>query len=320
MMGEGEGTPLVFDIRRFSLDDGPGIRTTVFLKGCSLACIWCHNPESMSADAEIIHNPSVCIQCGECFAVCPEGAVLIPPPSGIDRTLCTGCGKCVEVCPSTALRITGGYYPPDSLVMELLKDKGYFETSGGGVTFSGGEPCLYSEYLNEVMRLLKAHGIPVAIQTAGLFDLAEFREKILPHLDLIYFDLKLFDSWRHREYTGTGNGKIWDNFIALAGEKAVELIPRVPLVPGITADRNNLSGLAGLIRDAGCRQYELLPYHPGGIAKWRALGKPVPHCLPQGMMSPEEEHGWKAFFGEKIGRESAALKQRPRGSSLWLYQ
>lgn len=314
------GMPLVFDIRRFSLNDGPGIRTTVFLKGCPLSCIWCHNPESMNAEAEMFYYPSLCVRCGECLAVCPEGAILAPPSYGIDRDLCTACGKCADICPSGALKTVGKYYSPDALVEELLKDMTLYKTSGGGVTFSGGESGLFTVYTGEVMRALKEYGIPVAIQTSGMFDLAGFRERMLPHIDLIYFDLKIFDSWKHREYTGEGNRRIWDNFLELASDRSADMIPRMPLVPGITADRKNLSGIAGLLKEAGCDKYELLSYHTGGIAKRCALGKAVPHCLPEAIMGPEEEQGWKAFFAGKMEGGMSAFNSRPEGSVLWLYQ
>lgn len=294
----GEGKPLVFDLRRFALDDGPGLRTTVFLKGCPLSCVWCQNPESINPQAEIVFHPTLCIQCGTCVEVCPEGAARLEDAGRILREQCVNCGICAEQCPSTALKIAGKHYPAHKLVEEVLKDRVFYETSGGGVTLSGGEPAFHMDYVSAVMRKLKEHGFHIAIQTCGLFDLKEFRIKLLPHLDLIYYDIKLFDSGEHRKFTGAGNSRILDNFIALTGEVKDRIVPRTPLIPNITATEENLRAITNFISSTGCDQYELLPYNPGAIGKMRAVGRPVPEFLPRIMMSPEGITEWKTLTAE----------------------
>ncbi len=289
--------PPVFDIRRFALDDGPGIRTTVYFKGCPLSCAWCHNPESICPEAEIAFYPALCIKCGECESICPENAANMAHPGRIVRERCVACGQCAERCPSTALKVVGKYYPVHKLVEELLKDRIFYETSGGGVTFSGGEPTLHMDYLGELARKLKEHNIHIAIQTSGAFDIREFREKLLSHIDLIYYDIKLFDSERHREYTGIGNEHILDNFRSLTREGKAALIPRTPLIPGITATEENLRRIAGFIRHTGRTEYELLPYNPGHIGKIQAIGKHAPPYLAGALMSPVEERYWKISYG-----------------------
>jgi len=264
--------PLIFDLRGFSLDDGPGIRTTVFLKGCPLSCIWCHNPESWSPELQIAFYPELCIGCKECIAVCPEGATDMTLRERINRERCKGCCDCAGVCPSTALKAVGKYYPPDELVNYLLKNRSFYQTSGGGVTFSGGEPTLHMDYLREVTAMLKDIGVHIAIQTTGFFDIEEFRVKVLPYTDLIFFDLKLIDSVKHRTYTGIDNHIILSNFIALALEVHDRLVPRTPLVPGITATGSNLKEIGVFLRDLGYEKSTLLPYNPAGSLKRRRLG------------------------------------------------
>jgi len=294
--------PLVFDIRHFALDDGPGIRTTVFLKGCPLSCIWCHNPESLSPEEEIAFYPALCINCGDCEKVCTENAAQMNHPGRIIREKCLACRVCAEKCPSTALKIVGKYYPVNELVEELMKDRIFYETSHGGITFSGGEPALHMDYLGEVMRQLKAYNIHIAIQTSGEFDIKEFREKLLPSINLIFYDIKLFDSQKHREYTGVENEKILDNFASLSDDGIVSIIPRTPLIPGITATEENLRQIADFIRSVGCAKYELLPYNPGGIAKMQAIGKSTPQWPPIAMMRAEEEERWKSLIEGIFGK------------------
>ena len=294
--------PLVFDIRHFALDDGPGIRTTVFLKGCPLSCIWCHNPESLSPEEEIAFYPALCINCGDCEKVCTENAAQMNHPGRIIREKCLACRVCAEKCPSTALKIVGKYYPVNELVEELMKDRIFYETSHGGITFSGGEPALHMDYLGEVMRQLKAYNIHIAIQTSGEFDIKEFREKLLPSINLIFYDIKLFDSQKHREYTGVENEKILDNFASLSDDGIVSIIPRTPLIPGITATEENLRQIADFIRSVGCASYELLPYNPGGIAKMQAMGKSTPQWPPIAMMRAEEEERWKSLIEGIFGK------------------
>jgi pyruvate formate lyase activating enzyme len=293
--------PLVFDIRRFALDDGPGIRTTVFLKGCALACPWCQNPEGIRPGAELAYDERRCIRCGQCEAACAPGAIVLGEEVALERGSCTLCGRCAEICPSGALRVIGRAYSPDELTEALLRDAVFYHTSGGGVTFSGGEPLLWPGYLAAVLSRLKDRGVHTAIETAGTFALDTFRELVLGLVDLVYFDLKVLDSGRHRALIGAPNEGICENLTALLAMPGTRVVVRVPLVPGMTATRENLSQIADFLRGAGCQEWDLVPYAGGGVAKRRILGQPDASGLPATLMSAAEEERWRRLFCERLG-------------------
>jgi len=287
--------PLILEIKRHALDDGPGIRTTIFFKGCPLRCIWCHNPESMEAGIEIGFFPADCIKCGDCVRACPIGAAGIDVPGRIDRSLCNRCGRCAEVCPGHALRQMGRHYEVDELLEIVLRDKVYYETSGGGVTLSGGEPSLHLDYASQLLQKLKSCGVHTVIETSGFFEWSPFRTELLEYLDLVLFDIKIADPQLHSEYTGKKNDIILENLTRLVGERADAVVARVPLIPGITACSYNLQKISDILRGLGLKRCWLLPYNPLGFSKRKTIGKPMID-MPARMLSEEEITEFKGFF------------------------
>ncbi len=272
---------IVLDIQRMSTEDGPGIRTTVFMKGCTLHCAWCHNPESISAKPQVQWIGSRCIGCGTCLDVCPEGAIS-DEGNGIqiDRGKCTGCGTCAEECPSTAMELLGNKWSVDDLAVELLKDRVYFEKSGGGVTIGGGESTFQAVFISSLLEKLSASGVHTAIDTCGQTS-RDSLEKILPFTDLVLYDIKEIDSARHRNFTGIGNEKILDNIIYIGeyikkNNGRPELWIRTPVIPDATAREENIRGIGEFIaRNLGdsVRRWELLAFNNLCEDKYLRLGR-----------------------------------------------
>jgi pyruvate formate lyase activating enzyme len=310
-----ESLPLIVDIKTGSTEDGPGIRSTVFFKGCPLRCRWCHNPETMDAGLEIGFFPGRCIGCFDCDEACPEGAIIKSEDERIDRSRCTRCGKCADACPAEAIRRIGKYYETDELLERLLRDRVFYEVSGGGVTLSGGEPTLWPEYAGTLLRRLKQEGIHTALQTCGYFDYSTFEEKMLPWLDLVMYDLKLMSAEDHRGGTGRDNRGILENFIRLLSGPA-EILPRIPLIPGFTASEGNLEGISSFLKGNGVRRCSLLPYNPLGLSKWDNMGKNRPD-LPATWMDRHQMERCRRIFErlhlppEEGPIRSTGLTQRP---------
>jgi pyruvate formate lyase activating enzyme len=281
-------TPLVVDIKRHSLDDGPGIRTAVFFKGCPLHCLFCHSPETQDPGPEIAFSPGRCIGCGACAEACPRQAIDFDLAGRIDRDRCDRCGMCADACPGGGLRLLGIHYDVESLASVLLRDLAFYTHSGGGVTLSGGECTLHAHYLEWLLRLLKAQSVHVVLETSGYFDYDAVAERILRYVDLVFFDIKFIDAGLHERYTGKTNGDILDNLrrIMKTGQPRVEV--RVPLVPGVTATRTNLSAIVDFLWQIHVERVTLLPYNPMGFAMAESLGRQRPE-LPDCLMTPEEE-------------------------------
>jgi pyruvate formate lyase activating enzyme len=295
--------PLIVDIKRHSLEDGPGIRSVAFFKGCLLRCIHCHNPECQDMEVEIVFSARDCIACGECADACPEKAIDLDRPGRIQREKCVRCGACAEVCPGKGLRAIGKYYSVDALLEILLRDLPYYRHSGGGVTLSGGECTLYPSYLRSLLHGLKGKGVRVAVETSGYFDYQAFEENILPYLDLIYYDLKLADPEAHRKYTGKSNERIIRNLKRLIQGQRVEIHPRIPLVPGVTATEENLKAIVRILYEIRAEDVTLLPYNPMGMEMAEGLGRPKPP-LPERFMRPAEEKKIYAMFQTLVEKSS----------------
>jgi len=243
-----EPNAVVLNIQRMSTEDGPGIRTTVFFKGCSLACDWCHNPESLSRKPQLQWFASRCLGCRLCVAACPN-KVLSFSKDGleIDRTRCVGCGACAKECPSTALELLGQTWKLSALVDEVAKDAAYFQQSGGGVTVSGGEPTMQAEFVAAFLAAMRARGLHTALDTCGQCS-PEALATILPHADMVLFDLKLIDAAAHKEHTGASNKKILENLLLVRDfmskhENPSTLWIRTPIIPDATASLANLRGI-----------------------------------------------------------------------------
>lgn len=256
---------MILEIKGNSLDDGPGIRSVVFFKGCPLSCVWCHNPESKQATQEISFDAKVCVGCGACREACPENALSEDNPYYIDRNRCNLCFTCVDGCPSGALSRVGQSLSVAEVLEKILPDKPFYDTSGGGVTLSGGEPTLYMDFSSQLLASLQQKKIHTLVETCGQFKRDLFMEKIYPYSDAIYFDIKLIDSARHKTYCGLPNETILDNFAHLVAAAAADgktLLPRTPLIPGITDTEDNLRGIAGFLKQQGVTQAQLLAYNP----------------------------------------------------------
>jgi len=255
---------MVFNIQRCSVHDGPGIRTTVFFKGCPLSCSWCHNPEGIDEASVLMISADRCLTCGACSEACPvEGGGAVPAGQPWDRAACIRCGSCVEACPADARELAGREWSVDGLVDELERDKVFFETSGGGVTFSGGEPLTQAGFLGNCLRECRRRGLHTTVDTCGLAP-REILLEVAQHADLLLYDLKHMDSNRHKSETGAGNRLILDNLCALSGCD-VEVWVRVPLIPGFNDDAENIEA-TGAFLEALPRRHRVfvLPYH--GIA------------------------------------------------------
>jgi pyruvate formate lyase activating enzyme len=292
----------IFDIQRCALDDGPGVRTSIFFKGCSLSCIWCHNPESISPEPRLSYLSRLCTACGACTRVCPSGAHAMERVDGenVHRVYfdkCSLSGECLDVCCYQALDIAGREYTSDQLISELESDLPYFSLAeGGGITLTGGEPMIQTDFLLDFLTRLE--GVHVCIETSGFAAPEDFR-KILPHIDLFLFDYKVTDPVLHRELCGSDNRLILENLDILCSLGA-RIVLRCPLVPGINDQEEHLKGIAGIMNKyPGIEYCQILPYHTLGESKLERFGLDIP---PLKIKAPGSEI--RERWMDVIGRET----------------
>jgi pyruvate formate lyase activating enzyme len=265
-------TGTIFDLKRYSVQDGPGIRTTVFLKGCPLNCVWCHNPESQDRELTVLYRPQLCIDCGACVTACRAGA-LSPAIKGVtlDQARCTRCGDCAKACPSGALTMVGRRISAEELVREISRDSTFFDESNGGVTFSGGEPLAQPAFLSELLDRCGELGIHRTVDTSGYAD-AETLADIAKRTDLFLVDVKLLDSGEHKRWAGVPNETILRN-IRWLSESGYPMKIRMPIIPGITDTPANLEAARDFIASLPNRPVvRLLPHHRAAMAKYERFG------------------------------------------------
>lgn len=264
---------IITDIQRFSLKDGPGIRTTVFFKGCNMACKWCHNPETLSIAPQLLCYPQKCIKCGSCVMMCPTGSRFLDEKGMLvyNRGKCIHCGTCANNCFSGALILSGRWMDVDEVMAEVIQDADYYRNSGGGVTLSGGEVTMQYEFAGELLAALKAKGISTAVETNMLANWSRY-EELIPCLDMVMMDIKLFSEEKHRKWTGVGNQNILEN-IRKMSDTGIPIIVRTPVIPGVNDDEGEIGRIADFIASLRhVEYYELLQFNPLGESKYNALG------------------------------------------------
>ena len=264
---------IVFDIQRYSVNDGPGIRTTVFLKGCPLRCLWCCNPESQMPWPELFYNESLCTRCYRCVEVCPHHATTIEDGGfiNIDRKLCEVCGKCVEACPNEARAITGKRMTVEEVLDVVRKDGLFYRNSGGGMTVSGGEAAFQADFTIELLKGSQGLGLHTALETCGYAD-TDTLGGLIKHVDMVLFDIKHMDPEAHHQLTGADNELVLTN-LRMVARSGVQVIVRMPIIPGCNDSEENIRATGDYISHLGIKKVDIIPYHKLGVAKYRRLGK-----------------------------------------------
>jgi pyruvate formate lyase activating enzyme len=264
---------VIFDIQHYSIHDGPGIRTNVFMKGCPLNCLWCQNPESQSAKHQIMYNSGLCAGCGLCIETCEKSAISrVEDKVKTDRTICTGCGRCIPVCRQEARSISGRKATVGEVYKEVAKDKLFYSSSNGGITVSGGEPLMQASFTRDLLCVCRENGIATCIETCG-FTEWKIMKSVMEHVDLTLYDVKHMDSEKHKKYTGVNNERILDNLIKLSNEMRVPVIARTPIIPGYNDSDENIHAMGKFLAEKipTCVEVNLLPYHRLGESKTEQL-------------------------------------------------
>jgi len=270
---------LIFDIQDLSVQDGPGIRTTIFMKGCPLKCKWCANPEGQKPFPELMHINALCKKTYNCVSVCPYKSVTIESASGnnfphFSRTICKICKtrECIEACPSRALKFVGKYISIEELMKRIKPNISFYKNSCGGITFSGGEPFLQAEFIKEFINKTSSFGLSIGVETCGMFDWSEVQE-IADKFDFFYFDLKCMDSDIHKSVTGSTNEKILTNLKSLAEKYSEKVIISIPVVPGVNDSEKQIKAIAEYCKSICIKRLRFLPYHSLGESKYSYLGR-----------------------------------------------
>ncbi len=294
---------VIFNIQKFSLNDGPGIRTVVFLKGCPLSCKWCSNPESQLAKVQILWDSRNCLHCGHCAEICPAQAIIYKEDRiRSDVRRCTGCLRCVNECPGKALKAEGETKTVQEIIDVVMQDLPFYEESGGGVTLSGGEMLAQPAFACALYKAFKENGLDTCCETTGFTTPEIFRE-VIGNIDHILFDVKHYDSEKHKEGTGVGNETILAN-LKYAIEAGKDILPRIPVIPGFNDSLKDAAGLAECLKDCGAKRCQLLPFHQFGENKYEQLGKEYAYKNVNAYHREDledyrrifTEHGIDAFF------------------------
>ncbi len=283
---------IVFDIQKFSIHDGPGIRTTVFLKGCMMHCLWCHNPESLSPKIQLSYDKGSCTNCGAC-KVCPHGVHTHEHREHrVTFADCVACGDCVSNCPTQALTLIGKEMTPKEVIAEVVKDKRYYDSSGGGVTFSGGEATLQFDFLLELLKEARQEGISTALETNGVIEINRL-QKLIPLVDIFLFDYKVTNPEKHLQYTGQSQDRVLASLDLLAQEEA-ETILRCPIIPGYNDNQQHFTAIRALKnRYPNITKVEVMAYHDSGRYNWENLGLPYT-LMDVKNVSQEQKRLWEA--------------------------